>query len=195
MKRAMISMLLVAAIASCAASAWAGDLTKWVHVRVEPPGDAEKVKVNVPLSLVEAMIPLIEDENLRKGKIMLSGREVTAEQLRAIHDALEKAPDGDYITVDSPDELVRVAKSGGFLLVNIDREATEDEKAEHVEAHIPMPVVEALLSTETEELDLLAAIHALADHGEAQVVSIVADDATVHVWVDGSPAGEKTETK
>lgn len=194
MKRAMLSMFLVAAMAVCAASAWAGDLVQWVHVRVDQPGDAEKVKVNVPLSLVQAMIPLIEDENLRGGKIKLSGREITAGELRAIHDALEQSPDGEYITVDSPDELVRVAKSGGYLLVNIDREATEEKKGEHVEAHVPMPVVKALLSTESEELDLLAAVHALAKYGDSQLVSIVSDDATVHVWVDGSPAGEKAES-
>jgi hypothetical protein len=195
MKRAMLSMLLVSAIVLGAASAWAGDLVQWVHVRVDQPGETENVKVNVPLSLVEAMIPLIEDENLRGGKIKLSGREVTADQLRAIHDALVKAPDGEYITVDSPDELVRVAKSGGYLLVNVDRQATEEKKAEHVEAYIPMPVVEALLSTETEELDLIAAVHALAKYGDEQLVSIVSDDATVRVWVDGSPAGEKAEKK
>ena len=195
MKRVMLSMLLVAAIAVCAASAWAGDLVQWVHVRVEQPGEAENVKMNVPLSLVEAMIPLIEDEDLKAGKIRLSGREITTEQLRAIHDALDQAPDGEYITVDSPDELVRVAKSGGYLLVNVDREATEEEKAEHVEARVPMPVVEALLSTETEELDLLAAVHALAKYGDSQLVSVISDDATVRVWVDGSPAGDKVEAK
>jgi hypothetical protein len=54
-----------------------------------------------------------------------------------------------------------------------------------------MPVVEALLSTETEELDLLAAVHALAKYGDSQLVSIVSDDAKVRVWVDGSPAGDK----
>jgi hypothetical protein len=187
----MFSMLLVSAVALCAATALAGDLVQWVHVRVEEPGATENVKVNVPLSLVEAMIPLIEDENLRAGKIKLQGREITAEQLRAIHEALEKAPDGEYVTIDSPDELVRVAKSGGYLLVNVDKQATETEKAEHVEARIPMPVVEALLSTETEELDLLAAVHALAKYGDSQLVSIVSDDAKVRVWVDGSPAGDK----
>jgi hypothetical protein len=187
----MFSMLLVSAVALCAATALAGDLVQWVHVRVEEPGATENVKVNVPLSLVEAMIPLIEDENLRAGKIKLHGREITAEQLRAIHEALEKAPDGEYVTIDSPDELVRVAKSGGYLLVNVDKQATETEKAEHVEARIPMPVVEALLSTETEELDLLAAVHALAKYGDSQLVSIVSDDAKVRVWVDGSPAGDK----
>jgi hypothetical protein len=187
----MFSMLLVSAVALSAATALAGDLVQWVHVRVEEPGATENVKVNVPLSLVEAMIPLIEDENLRAGKIKLHGREITAEQLRAIHEALEKAPDGEYVTIDSPDELVRVAKSGGYLLVNVDKQATETEKAEHVEARIPMPVVEALLSTETEELDLLAAVHALAKYGDSQLVSIVSDDAKVRVWVDGSPAGDK----
>jgi hypothetical protein len=187
----MFSMLLVSAVALCAATALAGDLVQWVHVRVEEPGATENVKVNVPLSLVEAMIPLIEDENLRAGKIKLHGREITAEQLRAIHEALEKAPDGEYVTIDRPDELVRVAKSGGYLLVNVDKQATETEKAEHVEARIPMPVVEALLSTETEELDLLAAVHALAKYGDSQLVSIVSDDAKVRVWVDGSPAGDK----
>ena len=76
-----------------------------------------------------------------------------------------------------------------------DNQLTDEEKAEHVEARVPRPVVEALLSTETEELDLVAAVHALAKHGDSQLVSVVSDDATVRVWVDGSPVGDKVESK
>ena len=44
---------------------------KWLHVRVEDGtgADAEIVHVNVPLSLAEAVIPAINVDNFRNGKV------------------------------------------------------------------------------------------------------------------------------
>jgi len=185
--------LAVASTAAFAGSALAGDDGKWLHVRVdELSANGEKVTVNVPLTLVEALIPLIDEEDVHGGKLRLSGHDMSAAELRAVHKALAASPDGEYVTVAGPDENVRVAKEGGYLLVNVDKAgdaADDDHDGEHVEARIPMDVVEALLSSGTDELDLMAAIRALAEHGETELVAVSEGEGTVRVWVDSSPAG------
>jgi len=59
--------------------------------------------------------------------------------------------------------------------------ATHESK---VEVRVPMKVVDALFSAGKDELDLLAALHALSANGDTELVSVKADDATVRVWLD-----------
>lgn len=187
----------LAVTAATAGASLAGDDGKWLHVRVdESSANGEKVTVNVPLALVEALVPLIDADDVHGGKLRLSGRDLSAAELRAVHKALSASPDGEYVTVAGPDDNVRVAKNDGYLLVNVDSAAGDSDGgegdgdgAEHIEARIPMDVVEALLSSGTEELDIMAAIRALAEHGETELVAVSEDDGTVRVWVDSSPAG------
>lgn len=192
MKRTIGFAIAFALSALFAGSALAGDDGKWLHVRVdELSANGEKVTVNVPLTLVEALVPLIDADEVHGGKLRLSGHDMSAAELRAVHKALSASPDGEYVTIAGPGENVRVAKEGGYLLVNVDSSGDGDGHgdSEHVEARIPMDVVEALLSSGTEELDLMAAIRALANHGETELVAVSENDGTVRVWVDSSPAG------
>jgi hypothetical protein len=59
------------------------------------------------------------------------------------------------------------------------------KSSENVDATIPMKVVNALISgTQTDELDVAAAIRALSDAGDTLLITV--QDATQHVriWVD-----------
>ncbi len=53
-----------------------------------------------------------------------------------------------------------------------------------VDVKVPQAVVEALLSGEGDEIDLAAAIRALAARGEGELVTVDNKDAKVRVWVD-----------
>jgi hypothetical protein len=53
-----------------------------------------------------------------------------------------------------------------------------------------MTVVEALLSGGKDELDILAAIRALARHGDTELVSVQDRKTTVRVWVDSKNTSE-----
>ncbi|MCI0409781.1 MAG: hypothetical protein L0191_14665, partial [Acidobacteria bacterium] len=66
---ALAAGVALASPASKSASKSSSD--KWLHVRVEDGAgeDAERVRVNVPLSLAEAVIPAINVDNFRNGKI------------------------------------------------------------------------------------------------------------------------------
>lgn len=190
--------LLAATITPAAAQAQAQTKDtdgKWLHVRVIEEGEkGESVRVNIPLALAEAILPSIKVKHLDKGKVKLEDHmraRIEEVDLRAILDAVKTAQDGEFVTIESHrKENVRVAKKGGYLLVEV-REPDKDGKdREKVDVKIPMTVVEALLSGGKDELDILAAIRALARHGDTELVSVQDRNTTVRVWVDSKNTSE-----
>jgi hypothetical protein len=65
--------------------------------------------------------------------------------VHAALDALEKSPDGVFVEVEAPDQHVRVQKSWGRLVVDV------DDPGEEVHVAVPLRVVRHVLS-EIEEL-------------------------------------------
>jgi hypothetical protein len=165
-------------LAATLALGGSGDL--WIHVYVQEGGEhPETVRVNVPLSLVESVLPLIECEEIKNGRVQILD-EIEAEgiDLKAMWEALRSAEDGEYVTVESDDGHVRVAKADGLFLVK----AEEDE--EKVNVRIPLDVVDALFSSEEGELDILAAVQALGRHSGQDVVTVEDGSSRVRIWID-----------
>lgn len=164
------------------------DADLWLHVRVDGR-HGETVNVNLPLSLVEAALPLIPAEHFHDGHIVLDdhhwgaeGHHLSVADLRDLWRELKASPDMTFVTVEDHEETVRVAKSGAYLVVDID-----DRGGETSQVRMPVAVVDALLSGDGESLDVRAAIGALAAHGEGELVTVTEDDETVRVWVDRIP--------
>lgn len=179
--------LLLAPVAAFAAGG------RWIHIRVDKSGhEGEKVRVNVPLSMIETLLPLLEDDEFSDGKFRLNDHDMDAVKLRAIWKAVREADEGEFITVESDDESVRVSRAGGYLHLNVD-ETTAD--GDDVQVRIPTKVMDALLSGQGEELDLIAAIRALGDHGDGELVRVDSQDEKVRIWVDTSNVGEESSTK
>jgi hypothetical protein len=185
MKRIAMSGLLAAALTLVSAAAAATG--QWLHVAVDEHGpDGSNVRVNVPIDLVTKVLPLIRHEDLADGKVKLhlGQEEMSATDLRAIWEAVRSSRDGEYVTVDGPKDKVRVAKRGEFLLVEA---AETGEKTEKVDVKIPVAVVDALFSgTEKDELNLTAAVEALARHGGGDFVTVESDDAHIRIWIDAN---------
>jgi hypothetical protein len=187
MKRAILAALILLVGGS---TAFAGD-THWLHVYVEDKGgDGEKVRVNVPFSLIEAVIPLIDEAEFSDGKIRINDDDFTSEDMHRILKAVREAEDGEYVTVEGVDENVRVHKKGDYLKVNVVEGSKRSDADETVDVQIHMSVLEALTSGEPDELDVLAAIEALGKHGGGEFVVVKSDDEMVRVWVDQSASGE-----
>lgn len=183
-----IGLLLTLALVATVPAAADTDL--WLHVRVDGR-HGETVSVNLPLSLVEAALPMIPAEHFRDGRLVIddhhwdSGHDLSIADLRTIWQELKSSPDMTFVTVEDRDELVKVAKNGAYLLVDI-----EDDGRESAQVRMPMTVVDALLSGEGNELDIRAAIDALVAHGEGELVTVSEEDEQVRVWVDRSPEAE-----
>ncbi len=113
--------------------------------------------------------------------------------LRALLEAVRDAQDNEYVRVESSHEDIRVAKSGGFLLIKVQDfpgvnrktpQAGERKHGSTVNIKVPFPVVNALLSGEKDELNVLAAIRVLNNSQDVDLVTVNDESSTVRVWVD-----------
>jgi len=174
---------------------------QWIHVRVESREDkTETVRVNVPVDMAVKVLPAIKNKNLCDGKVHIDSGHIDDVDLHTMLDAVRTAKDGEYVTVESKDDNVRVAKSSGYLYIHVTEKkpsektakATSDKdsaknaalKKSKVEVKIPMKVVDALLSAGKDQLDVVAALRALSANGDMELVSVKDDDSTVRVWID-----------
>lgn len=183
---ALAGLVLLAAAFASPVSAQAQS-EKWLHVRVNEGEDGETVRVNVPLSLAEAILPSIKVKHFEGGKVRLEEHmraHIEDVDIRAILEAVKKAQDGEFVTVESKKDNVRVAKKAGYLLVEVREMDKDGKQREKVDVKMPMTVVDALLSGGKDELDILAAVRALAQHGDTELVTVQDNKTTVRIWVD-----------
>ena len=155
---------------------------RWLHVRVIcTDGKGDTVRVNVPLELAEKVLPAVNHDRLHNGKVKIDNSDINDVDLRTIMEEVRSAKDGEYVTVQGNDNDVRVAKEGNHLIVHV---VDKGSKKSQVEVKVPMKVVEALLSAGKDELDLVAALHALGSQGDVELVSVKDSENTVKVWLD-----------
>lgn len=161
----------------------------WLHVRVDEEHSSEKVRINLPLDLVEEILPLIEVDELQKGRIQIDNHDLEdIVQIRQVQEAVRKAEDGKWIEVEDEHDRVTVSKKGDELLVHVEEDYyDEDDADETVDIRIPLSVVDALFSGEPNELNLLAAVEALQEDGASSMITVVdEEDSRVRIWIDDS---------
>ncbi len=180
--KAIIGIL---ALALAAPMALAAEKSPWLHIKVIEGGEGgETVRVNIPLSLAEAVLPLVEIEMFHHGKLDLS--ELINEvgdmeiDIRGILEAVRKTGDAELVNIQGDDQTVRVTKSGDFLVVKV----TDKGGKETVDVRLPLKVVDALISGEEDELDLIAGVRALGESGGGDLVTVQDGDESVRIWVD-----------
>ncbi len=188
----------LAPAASLAQTAASTTKDQWIHVRVESKDNSgETVRVNVPIELAEKVLPAINKDNLHNGKVHIDSAHMEDVDLRALLDAIRTSKDGEYVTVQGKENDVRVAKSNGYLIIHVtDKTANlvSDAKGAHskantpheskVEIKVPMKVVDALFSAGKDELDVVAALRALSNNGDTELVSVKDQENTVRIWID-----------
>jgi hypothetical protein len=156
---------------------------RWLHVRVISTNDkGETVRVNVPVELAEKVLPAIDHDRLHNGKVRIGCMDCDGVDIRTLFDAVRTTKDGEFVTVQSKDADISVAKKDGQFLVHVHDK--NKPKNSQVEVKVPMKVVQALLSAGKDELDIVAGLHALAAEGDVDLVSVKDDDSTIHVWMD-----------
>jgi ribonuclease HI len=175
------ALALSSAILLTATLAVAATATRYLHVKVSNPTSYELVRVNVPLTLAEKVIPAINHGELRDGKVHIGNMHADEVDVRAILDALKTAPEGEFVTVQNTGDDVRVAKEHGQVVVHV----IDKNSKETVDVTVPWDVVEALVSNTTEnQLNIEAAIKALQNVGDTTLVRVSGSDENVRVWID-----------
>jgi hypothetical protein len=179
MKKTILAFLALAAVLTALPAE--ASSTRWLHVRVQKKGDAaESVRVNVPLSVAQAVAPVLEKE--LQSELQLDDTPVTVEDLRRIWKELKAVRGTDVVAVDTPEAKVRVSITGDQVRIRAD----EDSKAK-VDVRVPVEVVDALLSGEGSRLDVSAAIQTLLNSRKLDLVSVEDDNGLVRVWIDERP--------
>jgi hypothetical protein len=174
------------------APAPAAKADRWLHIRVDGAAPKnEMVRVNLPIELAIKVLPALHNEHLNNGRVKITAEKMQDADLRAILDAVRTSKDGEFVTVQSNEDDVRVAKQGGTLLIRVREKKTDKKEATHVEVRVPMKVVDALLSAGQDELDVAAALNALAAQGDTELVTVKDGEQTVRIWLDGKNSSEE----
>lgn len=174
MKRIVLALSILALAAAlaprlAAQTAPAAKADRWLHVKVEDAKKGETVRVNVPLRVAEAILPAINVDVIKNGRLRMDEIHSRGVDLRAVLEAVRTLDDGEFVTVESQQETVRVSKEGRFLLARIHE---RDAQGEQVAVKIPLALLDALLSGEKDELNIAAAIRALNELGDEVYVAV-----------------------
>jgi hypothetical protein len=183
------AILAVALLAGSTFKTQAQSTERWLHVRVDNPDDkGEMVRVNVPLALAQLLVSSVDHDQLHHGHINIGHHaDLNGVDLKAMLDAVRSAPDGEFVSVKSRDQDVRVSKQNGYLLVHVNNSDGKREKErQEVQVRVPLTVVDALVASSKggNDLDVGAALRALAAHGDTDLVNVKDGKQTVHVWLD-----------
>lgn len=177
----MKTTLSALALLFAATAALATPPEHYLHVKVDGVNTKELVRVNIPLSLAEKVIPAINHGQLHDGKVQIGNFQADGVDIRAIMEAVKSAPDGEFVTVQEPDSNVRVAKEHGQLVVHV----IDKNDGQKVDVTIPWEVAQALASaTNQRQINIEAAIEALDRAGDTTLVTVSDHDETVRVWID-----------
>jgi len=197
--QAGIGLLVLAGAAAGTVAAQTAP-TAWLHVRVEEAKDASKVSVNLPLSVVEAVLKASPDIIEKHGKIHL-GRDhgLKLADLRRVWKELAAVGDAELVSVESDDENVKVQRKGDVVLVLVDKKPWSDKEGkkrkggEQVRVEVPVSLVDAFLSGEGDYGNVEAAVLELRKR-RGDIVKVQDDDSHVRVWIDEqntqAPAGK-----
>ncbi len=174
--------------------------TAWLHVRVDEVRDNTKVSVNLPLSVVEAVLKASPEILEKHGRVHIGkhhGLELA--DLRRVWKELAAVGDAELVSVESDDENVKVQRKGDVVQVFVekkpwtDKEGRKRKGGDNVRVEIPVSLVDAFLSGEGEYGNVEAAIGELRKR-RGEIVRVQDDDSHVRVWIDEqntqTPAGK-----
>jgi len=189
------AILAVALLAGSTFKTQAQSSDRWLHVRVDNPDDkGEMVRVNVPIALAALLVSSVDHDQLHHGHVNIGHHaDLNGLDLRAMLDAVRSAPDGEFVSVKNRDQDVRVSKQNGYLIVHVNDSNRKDNKdKQEVQVRVPISVVDALVASSkgSDDLDVAAALRALASHGDTELVSIKDGRETVHIWLDSKNDGD-----
>jgi hypothetical protein len=153
----------------------------WIHVRVEEAKNDSKVNVNLPLSLVQVALDAAPEKISEHGKIHLGheGHDLSVADMRRIWAELKKTGEADLVSVEEKDQTVKVGRRGDQIQVRVEKKGG----GQQVAVDVPVAVVDALLSSDGDELNVKAALGELQKL-RGDVVHVNDEHSTVRIWID-----------
>jgi hypothetical protein len=103
----MTKLIPILAVLCMGTVALAASPERYLHVKVDDAHNGQRVRVNIPLSLAERVIPVINAGQLHNGRVRIGNFEANGVDVKKLLEALKSAPDGEFVTVDDAKEHVR----------------------------------------------------------------------------------------
>jgi hypothetical protein len=161
--------------------------TPWIHVEVDETGDDDtRVRVNLPLSVVQVALEAAPDKIISDGQLHLShvDKDLDIESLRKMWAELREAGDAEFVTIEEENETIRVRREGDFIRIDIDSIGDRgDGEPEQVHIDIPVRVVDALFSGDGLTLNIEDALSELSKE-RGDIVRVEDGDTKVRIWID-----------
>jgi hypothetical protein len=166
----------------------------WLHVRVDEHGKSSKVRVNVPLTVVEAALEAAPHKIVDQGRIKIDlghgdhdgegHHHLSLAEMRKIWASLKDAGDTEIVSVEEEDETVKVARKGDLVQVRVSRPNGKEE----VHVDVPVGLVDAVLAGTGDSVDVKAVIRELRGQ-RGDIVRVNDENSAVRIWIDESAAG------
>ena len=158
--------------------------TPWIHIQVVEEGvDAEKISINLPLSLIQVAIDVAPEDALSEAQVRLEQHGLSVSDLRRLWNELRDAGQEEFVTVESNEERVRVLRRGDDIVVDVEESAAQEEEGKTVHIEVPVSVVDGLLSGEGEELNLDQMVARLQDQ-RGEIVRVNEGENQIRIWID-----------
>ena len=180
-----VAMTVLVASAAAIGVAAQQETEPWVHVAMS--GDSgETLNLNLPLAAIEAAIALAPEAIVRDGQVQLGGAaELPIAAIRGMWQELIDVGDVEFVTIQAGGNDLRIAREGEIILITVNESGDETAETD-VRIEIPVPVVDALLSSQGDTLNIRAAVQELSTL-RGEMVRVVADDNNIPIWIDESP--------
>ncbi|HSL17262.1 MAG TPA: hypothetical protein VLB51_05085 [Methylomirabilota bacterium] len=154
--------------------------TRWVNVHVTEHNEGANIEVHLPLNLVLTVLKSVDVDNFHGGRIDLDIDEADVDWTEILA-AVKDAPDGKFVTVDSPDAKVSVRKERGTLTIDVDEIEGDNAK---VKVTVPMELMDALHIDGSSEIDVAALLQSFEKLPNGDLVTVQSNDADVRIWIE-----------
>ncbi len=176
-RKAGLTALALIALTGWQAAA-AEEPTIWLNIEVNESGAAgPKVKINMPISLIEVVI-----DSLDTSEVMQHLKTEKGIDLTNLWRNLRDADVNEFVNIDSEGEQVKVFKEGQTLRVTV-KEAGFDEP--NVQIRIPFTVMDFLLEGATQnEFRLSQLVEQLRGNLPLVLVEATHQNENVKIWLE-----------
>ena len=171
---------IAAVLVLVAGLALAAEETRWVNVHVTENTEGTNVEVHLPLNLVLSVLKSVDVDNFHRGQIDLEIDDADIDWIEVMA-AVRDAPDGQYVTVDSPDAKVNVRKQAGTLFIDVDEVDGENAR---IKVTLPVEFMDALTISDDSQIDVATLLESFESFPSGDIVTVESDEANVRVWIE-----------
>ncbi len=154
----------------------------FLKLTVQEKGYQEpNVKINVPLSLLDAVSDAITDDSVLEIDKTLDKVAKEGIDLRKLWDGVKKLGPTDFVEITKDGEYVKVWKDRKAFRLTVTEQGQKDPK---VLVTLPLKIVEQVVGDGTKPITLKGILQAIRKAGPMQFVEVHDQGQHVKIWIE-----------